>query len=199
MRFKNLVCASTTGLLLPGGASGAEYFGPGRQIPNLNEAHSEIVVPDHFLITDVNVTVNSLFATWVGDLQFRLVRSATSATLLNRIGVPPGAGDSSDFNGDYTFDSDGTNNIWTAAAGVAAAGVVPPGTYMTSGPASGGVNNFSLDMFDGQDAAGTWTLIGSNHAGSDFSNFGGWTLTIVPEPSRSWLLVIGLVFVIQRR
>ncbi len=189
---------ATAALMAVASAYAVDYNGAGFAIPDLGSASSSINVPDNITITDVNVTLNNMTHTWVGDVRAILTGPGGSATLVDRIGVPPGAGDSSDFGGNYTFDSQSANNIWTTAAGLGATAVIPSGTYATTGAGSG-ANNNSLNAFNGQSSLGNWTLTISDHAGADVGAIGGWTLSIVPEPTSLSLLGLAGLALIRRR
>ncbi len=211
--MKKILALSAT-LALSGTALAGAVYGPGAgaAIPDNAPAGvtSVINVPDSYTVTDVNVTINGLTHTWVGDIVATLTKGAVTRTFVSRIGrtsPTTGVGDSSDFNGSYTFDSDSANSIFAAAAAVGGAVAVAPGTYFTSDSATAGaapnqagnVNNLAFNAFDGLDAAGDWTLTISDNASGDLGNFTGWTIEIAPEPTSLSLLGLAGLALIRRR
>ncbi|MGE3182229.1 MAG: proprotein convertase P-domain-containing protein, partial [Phycisphaerae bacterium] len=179
-------------------AMAVDYNGGGGAIPDLvggvpGQFSSSLNVPDSFALADVDVTVN-LNHTWVGDLIMTVTHGANSAILVNRVGgtTPTSVGDSSDYGGAYRFDSQSGNSIWAAAATAGATAPIPVGTYDTSDALTGAGNN-SLDVFNGQNVSGNWTLSISDNAGLDTGVVNSWTLhaTAVPEPASLSLLALG--------
>ncbi|MEO7252933.1 MAG: hypothetical protein ABIZ64_01705 [Casimicrobium sp.] len=89
-------------------------------------------------ITDVRVAITfAPAATWAGDLSAILTApNGASTAIVGRIGanLATSCGDSSALSGTYTFvdPNVSSNNIWTAASGVAGGVTIPPGTYMTT-------------------------------------------------------------------
>ena len=179
-------------------ATAADYNGAGFSIPDLGGGSSIINVPDSVTITDVNVSLNSLTHTWIGDLIVTLehMGGGGTATIMSRVGATTsgGVGSGSNVDGTYTFDSQSANSIWAAAASTP----VPAGTYYTTGALSS-ANNLSLNMFNGQNSSGNWRISISDHAGLDIGSLGGWTLSIVPEPTSLSLLALGGLALIRRR
>ncbi len=187
-------------------ALAVDYNGAGGAIPDGAGANtpgpaftSTISVPDSFTVGDVDVTIDFQH-TWVGDLEITLENGANAALLVSRIGWSGvGAGDNANYNGTYTFDSDGGDDAWAVAASdPSSAFDMPSGTYRTS-DANTGAANSSLDVFDGQNSAGDWTLRIVDNFNFDLGNVNGWTLSIVPEPTSLSLLALGALGLIRRR
>lgn len=179
-------------LALAGSAvAGNDYNGTGGPLPDLSTLSSTINVPDNFQIADASVMLNNLTHTWVGDLQISLQGpGGQTIDLVNRVGVPPGAGDSSDYNGTYTFANAGAN-IWTTAAGLGSTGAIPSGTYAATTAGSGAPTN-GFNSFVGTFSAGNWTLRIQDFAGGDIGNLGSWKLTLTPVPAPSAAALLGL-------
>ncbi len=72
--------------------------------------------------------------TWIGDINMTLNSPAptNSHLIMQRVGstTGTGSGDSTDFQGPYTFTDGTTGDIWTVA-GAMVGGTVPPGAYRT--------------------------------------------------------------------
>ncbi|TRU18098.1 MAG: PEP-CTERM sorting domain-containing protein [Microcystis aeruginosa Ma_MB_S_20031200_S102] len=202
--FAGTVSAIAGLTVLPASAVSFTGTGTGFSIPenNATGASSTITVPtgSNFLITDITVTLNSLTHTWVGDLIANLtyVPTNTTVTLFNRIGrVSSGVGDSSNFNGTYSFNDAFTGNIWSVAAGLNNAEDIPSGNYFPTGANSGTLVPI-LTSLGGSQTAGDWRLTISDNAGSDTGSLGSWTLNLegtpIPEPSSGLgLLALGLL------
>jgi len=132
--FAGTVSAIASLTVLPASAVSFTGTGAGFSIPDNNApgASSTITVPtsSNFLITDITVTLNNLTHTWIGDLIATLtyVPTNTTVSLFNRIGlVSSGFGESSNFNGTYSFNDAFTSNIWTVAASGGDSFVIPSG------------------------------------------------------------------------
>lgn len=159
------------------------YHGGGGSIPdnNADGLVLSIHVPDHFILTDVDLRLNGLSHPYAGDISVLLEKVGDiTEIIVHRIGqVTPGnSGDSSDFGGDYTFDANTNSNIWTAAAGGGSAFVIPPGAYAPSDPFGNGANNHALENFTDLDAFGEWRLYVRDLAGEDVGQLNGWTLIL---------------------
>ncbi len=174
--------------------SAADFAGAGGVIPdgsanglNIQFAVSGIVRP----VGRVRIGVN-LTHTFVGDLQATLTSPNGLARLVvfSRVGYKRGAvdGTSANLSGNYIFDDDATNDLWSTVAPIPDAGVVPPGTYRTStaGRSSqltlhGGCSTYLTLAFGGLSGAqvnGTWTLNVADVAGSDSGSVASALLTI---------------------
>ncbi len=148
-------------------------------------------------LTDAVVDL-TMIHTWAGDVDVVLASpgGTRSLVLVSRIGVTTAAsfGDSSNYTGSYTFSDAATgSDIWTAAGTVGDNGVIPPGTYRTTGPGQTGQTNppplTSLaTAFGGltpAQANGTWTLTlrdaGSSDTGSVSAALLRLTQTTLPD------------------
>ena len=178
--------------------------GAGDSFTDNGGGSSVITIGTSESITDVEVVLTGLTHTWVGDLQLTLTGpDGTVMSLFDGIGSVGngGAGDSSDFGGDYTI-VDGGADLWAAAAAGANADVIAPGAYFATD-----LDNNALSFaatFAGKDTAGDWTLSHFDRAGGDTGAFTGWTLNItsaaVPEPGMIGLISLaGLGLVVRRR
>ncbi|MFM6631584.1 MAG: proprotein convertase P-domain-containing protein, partial [Microcystis panniformis] len=186
--FAGTVSAIAVLAALPASAVSFTGTGTGFNIPdfNLTGASSTITVPtgSNFLITDITVTLNSLTHTWVGDLIANLtyVPTNTTVTLFNRIGlVSSGLGDSSNFNGTYSFNDAFAGNIWSIAAGLPNTGDIPSGNYFPTGANSGTLVPI-LTSLSGSQTAGDWRLTISDNASGDTGSLGSWTLNLEGTP-----------------
>ena len=167
--------------------------GSGFSIPDNdpNGVASSIVVSQNETVTDVEVTLSGLSHTWIGDVSATITNGSVTSTLFARVGDLGGtSGDSSAFNGDYTFSDDGVD-LWTTAASAGFGETVAPGDYKASG-----ISNSSVVLatdFTGQSSAGTWTLLMSDVASGDTGSLGSWSIQLtttgsgtfsgaVPEP-----------------
>lgn len=204
---KFLATAAAMSLAAVAGAAHTEYIGAGGAIPDGAGGNvpgpaftSTINVPDSAPVADVYVTVD-LAHTWVGDLQMSVSHGGNTAILVDRIGwAGAGAGDSSNYNGAYRFDSDEAGDIWLEAGNGTSAYDLAPGTYDTSDPISG-AGNAALDVFDGMDSAGDWTLSIVDNFNFDTGDVNSWTLGVlpVPEPASLSLLALGGLALLRRR
>jgi subtilisin-like proprotein convertase family protein len=118
-------------------------------------------------LSDVRVTglTFSPIHTYVGDLQVSLIApNGTSFVVFSRTGATttPGAGDSSDAAGPYTFADDAAGNWWTAAAAAAAGVALPAGSYRTSAVggvgSTGAATNLTAAFAGVTNPNGVWTL-----------------------------------------
>lgn len=130
---------------------------------------SVINVPNSFTIDDVDVDL-SVTHTWVGDLCVTLSHGATTVNLIRRMGdnantchteSPFGCGEDN-LNG-IILDDEGASPIEAACQ----ANLTSPPNY---------IPNEALSAFDGQDAAGAWTITVSDNAGLDTGTFVSWSL-----------------------
>lgn len=195
-------------LTLIAGVASADFTGTGDGnafIDNASVSSTINVSGTTGTITGVEVTINAMEHTWLGDLTATLDNGTTSVTLFERVGQIGGAGfgDNVDTSGDFTFSDDGSDSLWAESAGVTSL----DGTgfdFSTSGADDVAT---SLGDFFGQSKDGDWTLTISDGAGGDSGQYAGWTLnlissgTTVPEPTTFGLLVgfAGLVAARRRR
>jgi subtilisin-like proprotein convertase family protein len=117
-------------------------------------------------VRDVNLSLD-ISHTFVGDLNVSLLHGGTSSSLFNAV---CGADD----NIDVTLDDDnpeGRGNIGNAAS---CAGVGPVGGGNTYASQSGS----ALDAFNGQSAAGDWTLQIVDTFGGDTGTVNTWSLEV---------------------
>lgn len=129
-----------------------------------------IVVPTSATITDLNVRVN-VTHTWVGDLVVTLRRDGGApVALIDRPGFTgTGFGNSGDNLTDTVLDDEAPTEIETASSAQA--------------PFTGRFRpNQPLSVFDGQDAAATWTITVSDNAATDAGSFVGANLNL-PGPA----------------
>ena len=183
-----------------GAAQAQTLFGAGASIPDNNPAGvngGDIVFAAPLgTIQTVSFGMQGLTHTWLGDLIATVTYtpntgSAISVNLFNRIGLPPaGAGDSSDFGGDYTFSDSGAD-LWAAASAAGAAAAVAAGDYRATGAGSGAAIDLTT-LFAGADATGTWSLNVADRAGADVGAFTGWSVTLTSIPAPSALALMGL-------
>lgn len=170
-----------------------DYSGTGGVIPDQVGTtpglfESDIVVADTGALADITVTLKNLAHSWSGDLVVTIthLESGLSQTLFSRVGKTDatfGAGDSSNFAGDYSFNDAFTGNLWTAAEGGGTTFNIPGGEYFASAPLTG-LQVSLLDVFGGIDIAGTWRLSITDNAEFDTGSIGAWNLSLtVPAPA----------------
>lgn len=183
-----------------------DYNGTGGAVPDFASSVPgtlirDVIVADSFAITGASVMLNSLTHTWAGDFIVTIQKvGGPTATLVHRVGqaTATAVGDSSDYNGTYTFANSGAN-IWTAAAAAGATAAIPGGTYQASGALSGGAANNAFNAFNGLNSAGTWRLTITDNAGLDTGSLGSWKLTLVPTPGAAGLAGLVAVASLRRR
>ena len=117
-------------------------------------------MPDSFNVGDVNVLLN-IPHTWVGDLIITLTHGATTVTIVDRIGSPPGFGCS---NNDLNVELDDQGS-----GGPIEANCVPDPLDDQFAPTSppSYLPFATLSAFAGLDSAGDWTITVSDNAGFD--------------------------------
>ena len=110
-------------------------------------------------ITDLDFSINTVH-TWVGDLIFTVSYNATSATVMDRPGVPASAFGCSGDDILATIDDEAA----TAVEDECGAGTPTiNGTFIGGDPA----NTSLLAAYDGMSADGVWTVNVSDNAGGD--------------------------------
>lgn len=149
------------------------YNGTGGNLPDQIDFSTEILVPDAFNISDVNITLNDLTHSFWGDLEIFLSHDGVTVALAND------NGGSSDPAGTFTFDDEAALDV---------------GSINTTGGSFRPLS--ALSAFDGQNSAGVWTLRIRDDAGADAGALGGWNLTFtdggaVPEPTTWALMIMG--------
>ena len=126
-------------------------------IPDLRTVTSGISVSAAGNVTDVNVRIDELLHTWLGDLSIRLIHDGVTVTLFDPSNYNWSAHDLSR----VTFDDE-------AASPVSETG---------SGPVTGSVRPLgSLAAFDGHPLAGTWTLSITDGGVPDTGSLEAWGL-----------------------
>lgn len=192
-------------LLLTAGLAGVAsgqvftYNGTGGSIPdnggNANPLSRSITISDSYAIADLNLNLNGMTHTFVGDLIVSLSNGSTSVNLVNRPGVPEFSsfGWAYNLNGNYTFD-DSASVTWDNVNN----GVQDTAFNIASGSYLG---ENALAAFNGGSVGGTWTLTISDNAGIDIGALSSWSLTVraVPAPAGFALLGLGGLIVARRR
>ncbi|HWT14627.1 MAG TPA: proprotein convertase P-domain-containing protein, partial [Patescibacteria group bacterium] len=135
-------------------------------IPDNNPAGvANVLSGSSGILTDLNVRLEATHS-WVGDVIATLAHNGTTRALIDRPGRIGTSGFGCSANDiAVTADDEGPDGtIESACAGTP--------------PAVGGVRtpNESLDAFDGQDFAGSWTLTVSDSASGDTGNLTRWCL-----------------------
>jgi subtilisin-like proprotein convertase family protein len=137
-------------------------------IPDQATVTSPLVVPDTFLINDLDVHV-VIDHTWVGDLKIDLVSPAgTTVTLLDRPGDPAQGNGCPDDNMDVTFDDAATVLLEDHCAGT------DPWYAGRALPV------MPLLAFAGENVNGTWRLVVSDNAGADVGDILSWSVLTDP-------------------
>lgn len=132
-----------------------------RDISDDNETLSTLTVPDSLVISDVDVTVD-IEHTYDEDLD-AVLKSPSGATVVLFSGV--GAGGDNFTN--TTFDDE-------AAAAIASGSAPFAGTFRPQA---------ALDAFDGENAAGQWTLSVYDNASGYTGRLNSWGLCITGNPA----------------
>jgi len=186
--FAGTVSAIAVLAALPASAVSFTGTGTGFSIPddNATGASSTITIPtsSNFSITNITVTLNNLTHSWVGDLIANLtyVPTNTTVSLFNRIGRPTDTfGDSSNFNGNYSFNDAFTGNIWSVAASLGGTSNIPSDNYFPTGAGSATLAPM-LTSLGGSQTAGDWRLTISDNAEDDTGSLGSWTLNLEGTP-----------------
>lgn len=175
--------AAATLSAAPSGAAVFTYNGDGGTIRDFRDTRSTITVANIFNVADVNVLVDGLTHSFPRDVQLFLERGGQSIRLIDNNG--PGR-DGSFGTAGLGFDDEASTSIRDYRSGVF-------GPYQPID---------ALSIFDGQSAAGDWTLRAYDTAGGDTGSFGGWRLQLddvlttsaVPEPATWAVMTFGLGF-----
>ena len=156
---------STTVTVLPTGTINAQTGficrnGLNIAIPSIGSAAPDSIVvnlgPNAFNVVDVNVKIDTVLHTWVGDLTFDLKRAGTSVSIISGVG---GSGDN--FIGTILNDS---------ATTPIASGTAPfTGTFIPSTPLSG---------FNGLPVNGSWILQITDGVAGDSGTLKAWCIQL---------------------
>ena len=182
----SIAIASLTGAVASAGTPGITYgtYGPGAgfAIPDGDPAglSSSIVINDFGTINDLNLNLNGLSHSFLGDLVITLTHEDTHTTVViaDRAGINEGGdptfGFNIDLDGGYTIDDESTGGSFHDQIAFNK-GSLPAGDY----------NSFeALSAFDGMSITGTWTLFISDNAGSDNGELESWSLLVeTSEPA----------------
>lgn len=171
-----LAAAAVAALAVPASAATFVYEGNGGSLPDRVDFRSTILVPDNFIIEDVNFSLNNLTHTFWADLQVSLSRNGSTTVL-----ATSDNGSSSDPNGTFTFDDEALVSVTNLST--------TGGSFRPLQP---------LSAFDGTNASGNWELRILDDANADVGALGSWTLTLtgtqagaVPEPGTWAMMLIG--------
>ncbi len=132
-------------------------------------------VPAGGAISDLNVDLG-ITHTWVGDLILSLqhVDSGTTATILNRVGAPPGTVGCSGNDINNTADDEAAQSFESNCT----SGANPTQAFVAGQAYRGGdpASSTLLAAFDGESLAGNWILSVSDNAGADIGTLNQWCL-----------------------
>jgi subtilisin-like proprotein convertase family protein len=159
---------NTTPIAVPGEGTS----GPAAPYPSVIS-----VVDMPTTVTAVTVTLSAISHTWPADIDVLLVGPAGQHTLL----MSDAGGGTNILNVTLTFDQSAEDSLPSS-------GPIMSGTYLPTNfgdgdifaaPAPGGPYDVSLDVFDGTNPNGTWSLYVVDDAGGDVGTIGGgWSLTV---------------------
>lgn len=166
--------AAESGLQRPEAGGTVTYCSePNVGIPDGNSTgiSNNITITESGTIVDVNV-IMSITHPWVGDLRVRLSDGPNTRTLFNQ---PDGAiatceGDNIDDN--VADDEAPPNRTFQDHCSDTGSAYTPGATYRAGNPPS----NSLLEVYDGTNINGTWTLTVSDLATDDTGTFNEWCL-----------------------
>lgn len=163
-----------------------------KAIPDLGTATSTLTAPN-LIVSDLNLIIDDLRHTAILDLAFELTSPSGTTKLL--IASYTAGGILSSINGfrvnliGTILDDEAPVNLLTE---VATASNSPfPGRFNINHST---VGNSPLSVFDGENAAGTWTLRVLDQDAQDSGTLNGWSIELnaAPEPGTLALLGLGL-------
>jgi subtilisin-like proprotein convertase family protein len=164
-------------------------------------------------MTDVTVSLN-ITGGFNGDLYIYLYHDNTLAMLLNRVGLSASNGVGYPNTGfDITLDDQAANDVHFYQAfpytlngsGQLTGPWQPDGRLidpLSPGSAFPGATRSNvLNVFDGMDPNGSWTLFAADVSSGGISTLQGWGLAIttVPEPTCAALIGLGLAYGLCRK
>lgn len=196
--------SDAAGVLIPDGSSS----GLGRLITVPASAESVVSI-------EVSLQIDAAPSAFLGDLYVYLSNGTDSAILLNRAGrttsAPAGYGDNQNLN--VTFSASGASDIHNYRTAVTGSETIPlssvlngiwqpdgrltdPALVLDTSPRTN-----LLNVFDGDNAAGNWTLFVADLSTGGQHELVSWsiTLTTVPEPSALLLGLGALPLAFRRR
>ena len=148
-------------------------------------------------VTAMNSVTVSLTHTWVGDTTMELY--APDGTTFVSL-ASPRDGESSNYNGTYTFVVDPTKEtIDEVSDPLGNAQDIPSGLYAPADYGGGTLNGTRVDYtpYTGMALDGMWSLVIADYGGGDSGDLTGWSMDIdfsapaVPEPA-SLAAIVGL-------
>ena len=171
------------------------YSMSGGSIPDATNATPPVVTPLDRTFTvpaatvtagiqDLSVTVTGLTHTWCGDVSISVITpGGITVPLVARAGFTGGTsqGDSSDFNGTYTFRDSATASLWTAASAAGASTVIAGGNYFPSVSLTGARQALDSAINAGV-LAGTWTIRFTDSLNLDAGSFTGVSVDVLAVP-----------------
>ena len=138
---------------------------------------STISIPTAGPVVDVNVTLTDISHTFPGDIDVLLVGPAGQSTVL----MADTGGNTPISSLDFTFD-DAASAALPVGASITGGGTYRPtngDAFNGTAPAPAGPYGATLSVFNGSDAAGTWTLFVFDDGDGDSGSIsGGWSLDI---------------------
>ncbi|MFZ9688439.1 MAG: lamin tail domain-containing protein [Phycisphaerales bacterium] len=171
------------------------YSMSGGSIPDATNATPPVVTPLDRTFTvpaatvtagiqDLSVTVTGLTHTWCGDVSISVITpGGITVPLVARAGFTGGTsqGDSSDFNGTYTFRDSAAASLWTAASAAGATTAIAGGNYFPSVSLTGARQELDSAINAGA-LAGTWTIRFTDSLNLDTGSFTGVSVEVLAVP-----------------
>lgn len=184
------------------------YTGSGIPILDTFDEISTINVSDTSTITSVRLTIDGMMHGRAGDLRMLVSHRDSSnvrvdVELCFNAGATPTnqVGSLATLSGNYGFTDAAATTFWDAAVG-AGSGVLANGDYHPSATFNGTTDPLAfLSDFNGDTAAGQWSLSISDSDPGFQGSITGWELDIngVPEPSTAALITLGSSIFLSRR